>query len=98
MYKKDGKIYEKQEDIPFYKQQTRLALEHCGKIDANSIDEYLAIGGYSAFEKALFDMTGDEIIETVSGAVLRGRGGGGFPAGRKWSQVKRQKEPQKNVV
>ena len=98
VYKKDGKIYEKQEDIPFYKQQTRLALEHCGKIDANSIDEYLAIGGYSAFEKALFDMTGDEIIETVSGAVLRGRGGGGFPAGRKWAQVKRQKEPQKYVV
>ena len=98
VYKKDGKVYEKQEEIPFYKQQTRLALEHCGKIDANSIDEYIAIGGYSAFEKALFNMTGDDIIETVSNAVLRGRGGGGFPAGRKWAQVKRQKESQKYVV
>ena len=98
VYKKDGKVYEKQDDIPFYKQQTRVVLEHCGKIDAESVSEYIAIGGYSAFEKALFDMTGDEIVDEISKSNLRGRGGGGFPAGRKWAQVKAQSEPQKYVV
>ncbi len=97
-YKKNEIIYKKQEEIPFYKQQTRVVLEHCGKIDANSVREYLAIGGYSAFEKALFDMTADEIIAEISNSGLRGRGGGGFPAGRKWEQVKRQKEKQKYIV
>ncbi len=96
--KKDGEAYEKQEEIPFYKQQTRVVLEHCGKIDAESIREYIAIGGYSAFEKVLFDMTPDEVVSEISKSNLRGRGGGGFPAGRKWEQVKRQKEPIKYVV
>lgn len=97
-YQKDGTVHKKQEDIPFYKKQTRLVLDHCGQIDATSIKEYLSIGGYGAFEKALFDMEADEIINEITEAGLRGRGGGGFPAGRKWSQVKRQKEPQKYVV
>jgi NADH-quinone oxidoreductase subunit F len=97
-YKKDGKVYKKQEEIPFYKKQTRLALEHCGHIDATSIEEYIAIGGYKAFEKALFDMDSDSIIKQIEESGLRGRGGGGFPAGRKWSQVKRQKEKIKYIV
>ena len=97
-YQKGKTICQKQDDIPFYKKQTRLVLNHCGHIDANSIKEYLAVGGYSAFEKALFDMTADEIITEISESNLRGRGGGGFPAGRKWAQVKRQTEPQKYVV
>ena len=97
-YKKDGVIYQQQGEIPFYKQQTRLVLEHCGRIDADSITEYIALGGYTAFEKALFDMTGDEIVDEISKSILRGRGGGGFPTGRKWAQVKRQKEPQKYIV
>ena len=97
-YQKDGVVCQQQEEIPFYKKQTRLVLEHCGHIDATSIKEYLAIGGYSAFEKALFEMNGEEIIKTVSDSNLRGRGGGGFPAGRKWSQVRNQKESQKYVV
>jgi len=97
-YRKDGVIYEKQGDIPFYQKQTRLVLEHCGHIDATSIKEYLAIGGYEAFEKALFTMTPDEIIQVITDSNLRGRGGGGFPTGRKWSQVKRQQEPVKYVV
>ena len=97
-YKKGGKLYQKQDEIPFYQQQTRVVLEHCGKIDAESIDEYLAIGGYEAFEKALFDMTPDQVVAEVSKSNLRGRGGGGFPAGRKWEQVKRQTEPQKYIV
>ena len=97
-YKISGQVYEKQEDIHFYKQQTRIVLEHCGKIDADSIKEYIAIGGYSAFEKALFDMSSDEIVSEVSLSLLRGRGGGGFPTGKKWAQVERAKGEKKYVV
>lgn len=97
-YRKDDELFRKQEDIPFYRQQQRIVLEHCGKIDAESIKEYIAAGGYTAFEKALFDMTDSQIIDEVTKSALRGRGGGGFPAGRKWAQVKRQAEPQKYVV
>lgn len=98
VYKKDGEIYKEQAEIPFYKGQTRIVLEHCGHIDATSINEYLAIGGYKAFEKALFDMTQDDIINEIEKSNLRGRGGGGFPAGKKWAQVKRQKSEIKYVV
>lgn len=97
-YRKDGEIHRKQEEIPFYKKQTRLALEHCGHIDATSIEEYLAVGGYKALEKALFEMESDEIVKQIEESNLRGRGGGGFLAGRKWSQVKRQQEKIKYVV
>lgn len=97
-YKQGEEVFKKQDDIPFYKKQTRLVLEHCGHIDATSLKEYLSIGGYSAFEKAMFDMSKDQIIEEISLANLRGRGGGGFPAGRKWSQVKSQKAFPKYVV
>lgn len=97
-YQKGGVVQKRQEDIPFYKKQTRVVLEHTGHIDATSIKEYLGIGGYVALEKALFDMTGEDIINEITESNLRGRGGGGFPAGRKWSQVKRQKEAQKYVV
>ncbi|MBU3143397.1 NADH-quinone oxidoreductase subunit NuoF [Clostridium sp. CF012] len=97
-YTKEGKIYNKQEEIPFYEKQTRLALEHCGHIDATSIEEYFAVGGYRALEKVLFDMSSDEIIKQIEESNLRGRGGGGFPTGRKWSQVKLQKEPTKYIV
>lgn len=97
-YQKDGKVYPKQEEIPFYKKQTRLVLDHCGHIDATSINEYLAVGGYRALEKVLFEMTPDDVIKEIEESGLRGRGGGGYPAGRKWAQVKRQAEPQKYVV
>lgn len=97
-YRQNETVFQKQDDIPFYRQQTRTVLEHCGKIDADSISEYIAAGGYSAFEKALFDMSPDEIIDEITKSALRGRGGGGFPAGKKWAQVKRQQESQKYVV
>lgn len=75
----EGKAYEKQEEIPFYKQQTRVALEDCGRINAESIKEYIAVGGYSAVAKALFDMTPQQIVvrfpkhpyEDVEAAVSR---------------------------
>lgn len=97
-YKKDGIIYQKQDEIPFYKRQTRLVLEHCGHINATSLKEYLAVGGYLAFEKAIFDMKSSDIIHEITESNLRGRGGGGFPAGRKWSQVARQNVTEKYVV
>jgi NADH-quinone oxidoreductase subunit F len=73
-------------DIPFYKHQERLVFGSNGSIDPKSIDDYLAIGGYSALEKALFQMNPDQVLEEVKKSILRGRGGGGFPAGRKWAE------------
>ena len=99
VYHEDGESYVRQEDIPFYKQQTRVALEHCGHINAESVEEYIAVGGYTALEKALFDMTPDEIIAEVSDSGLRGRGGAGFPSGKKWAQVAAHKDaPVKYIV
>jgi NADH-quinone oxidoreductase subunit F len=97
-YKLDGIVYQTQENIPFYKGQQHLILSLCGSIDAEQIKDYIAMGGYTALEKALFDMEPDAVIKAVNDSGLRGRGGGGFPAGRKWTQVKRQAEPQKYVV
>jgi len=97
-FKNGEKVCPTQNEIPYYQKQSWVVLENCGKIDANSIEDYFAIGGYSALEKALFDMTDDQIIEEVTESGLRGRGGGGFPAGRKWSQVKRQPEKERYLV
>lgn len=99
IYKDENNVpYSRQEDIPFYKKQTRLALEHCGHINAESIDEYLALDGYKAVIKALFDMSREEIINEISESYLRGRGGGGFPTGIKWQQVYKQGCNEKYIV
>ena len=95
---KEGTPYNIQEEIPFYANQTRIALEHCGKINAESITEYIAEGGYQAVAKALFDMTPEQINEEIIDSSLRGRGGGGFPTGRKWASVLKQTDPEKYVV
>jgi len=94
----EGNAFARQDDIPFYRQQTRVALEHCGHINAESIQEYIAVGGYCALEKALFEMTPEQIVEEISASSLRGRGGGGFPTGKKWRQVLEQKSDIKYVV
>ena len=93
-----GETYLRQEDIPFYRRQTRKVLEHCGATDATSIRECFAHGGYAALEKVLFDMSGTDVVDEITRSGLRGRGGGGFPAGRKWAQVARQDAPIKYVV
>ena len=98
VYTLDGVEYPKQEDIPFYKKQHRVVLANCGKSDAEDMEEYIAKGGYAAFEKALFEMTGEEICQEILTSGLRGRGGGGFPAGRKWESVRRQDSDTKYVV
>ncbi len=98
VYHLDGVAYPRQEDIPFYKKQKRVVLENCGTTDAEDIREYIAKGGYAAFEKALFEMSDRDVCNTIIDSGLRGRGGGGFPAGRKWESVRRIQAEQKYVV
>ncbi len=87
-----------EQDIPFYKYQERLVFGSNGSIDPKSIDDYLAIGGYSALVKALSGMTSDQVLQEVNKANLRGRGGGGFPAGRKWEGSRNAPEKIKYVI
>lgn len=98
LYSKGDTHYTSPEEIPFIAKQTRIVLENCGKVDAESLEEYLAAGGFSALTKAMFEMTRDEVIEEIDRSGLRGRGGGGFPCGKKWKQVARQKETERFVV
>ena len=97
-YELDGKSYARREDIPFYARQNRVVLANCGTIAAEEIEEYIAKGGYAGLEKALFDMTDEEICKLVTDSGLRGRGGGGFPAGKKWDAGRRQKAQVKYIV
>lgn len=85
-------------DIPFYKNQQRNLICNNIKIDSKSIDDYLALDGYSALTKALTGMTAEEVLAEVKKSNLRGRGGGGFPAGRKWEGSRNAPEPIKYVI
>jgi NADH:ubiquinone oxidoreductase subunit F (NADH-binding)/(2Fe-2S) ferredoxin len=85
-------------DIPFYKHQLRSLIGSNIQIDSKSIDDYLAIGGYSALAKALSQMSADEVVAEVKRSNLRGRGGGGFPAGRKWEGSRDAPDPIKYVI
>lgn len=84
-------------DNTFFKKQKRIALQLCGVINPESIDEYIAYDGYVALGKVLTQMTPDEVIETIKKSGLRGRGGGGFPTGLKWQFAKNYKNDQKYV-
>ena len=97
-YRQGGQICRAHDDIPFYQKQTRRVLEHCDKIDAESLEDYLAMGGYSAVSKALFEMSSDEIIQAITDSGIRGRGGAGFPMGKKWAQVAAHDDPVKYIV
>ena len=85
-------------DTTFYKSQRRVALRNCGVINPESIEEYIAMDGYAALGKALTEMTPEEVIKCVTDSGLRGRGGGGFPTGKKWSFTAANKADQKYVV
>ena len=85
-------------DTAFYKKQKRIALRNCGVINPEDIDEYIARDGYFALEKVLTKMTPDDVIKEVLDSGLRGRGGGGFPTGRKWAFTKASVSDQKYVV
>ena len=80
-------VYER--DVPFYKHQTRMVMAHNGLIDPTSIEDYIAVEGYGALLKALYTMQPDEVLESVKKSGLRGRGGGGFPTGRKWDSCRK---------
>jgi NADH-quinone oxidoreductase subunit F len=88
----------KESDIPFYRSQQRTVLCNNIKIDSKRIEDYLALGGYAALAKALGQMTDLEVLEEVKKSNIRGRGGAGFPAGRKWEGSRNAKEPIKYVI
>ena len=94
----DGTVVKKLDELNFYKKQHRIVLKNCGLIDPENIDEYLAFDGYKALEKVLTKMTPDEVIKEVSDSGLRGRGGAGFPTGRKWQFAKNSVDDQKYVA
>ena len=85
-------------DTKFYKSQKRIVLRNCGVIDPDNIEEYIAMDGYAALGKVLTEMTPEDVINVVSESGLRGRGGGGFPTGRKWALCAPNKADQKYVV
>ncbi len=85
-------------ETTFFKTQKRVALRNCGVIDPENIDEYIAMDGYRALGKVLTEMTPDDVIKCITDSGLRGRGGGGFPTGRKWSLCAPNQAPQKYVV
>ncbi len=85
-------------DTKFYKKQNRIALRNCGVINPEDIEEYIARDGYFALHKVLTEMTPDDVIKTILDSGLRGRGGGGFPTGRKWQFAKASVSDKKYVV
>ena len=94
----DNTVVQRLDELNFYKKQKRIALKNCGIIDPENIDEYIAFDGYKALEKVLFEMTPDEVINEVTESELRGRGGAGFPTGKKWHFAKIAEGDQKYVV
>lgn len=96
--KESSRKHAKVEDIKFYQKQFRIVLRNCGFIDPENIDEYIAREGYQGLEKALFEMTGEEIIEELKTAGLRGRGGAGFPTWMKWNFSRQVQNDTKYVV
>jgi NADH-quinone oxidoreductase subunit F len=93
-----GAMAQKLEDIPFYKYQLRLLLEDNEKIDPKKIEDYIALGGYSALAKSLFEMKPEQVVEEIKRSNLRGRGGGGFPTGLKWETTRNAPGESKYVV
>ena len=94
----DNKTVKQLDELTFYKKQKRIALKNCGIIDPENIDEYIAFDGYKALEKVLFEMSQDDVINEVTESGLRGRGGAGFPTGKKWLFTKMAQGEQKYVV
>ncbi|MFQ5996924.1 MAG: NADH-ubiquinone oxidoreductase-F iron-sulfur binding region domain-containing protein [Dehalococcoidales bacterium] len=88
----------KYRDIPFYQKQQRTVLRNCGNIDPEDIGDYLVVGGYQGLRKALLEMTPEQVIEEVKQSGLRGLGGAGFPAGRKWEACRRAQGDEKYVI
>ena len=94
----DNSVVQRLDELTFYKKQKRIALQNCGVIDPENIDEYIAFDGYKALEKVLKEMTPEDVIKEVTDSGLRGRGGAGFPTGKKWEFTRIAKGDQKYVV
>ena len=94
----DDSVVQRLDELTFYKKQERIALKNCGIIDPENIDEYIAFDGYKALEKVLFEMSQDDVINEVTESGLRGRGGAGFPTGKKWYFTKIAEGDKKYVV
>lgn len=93
-----GRRYKTLGEIPFYKDQKRVLLQSSALIDPKRIDDYIAIGGYSALAKALFELSPEKVVDWIKRADLRGRGGGGFPAGVKWETTRKAPGDVKYVI
>jgi len=93
-----GEALTHEDDIPFYKKQVRLVFGQNGQIDPRSIQDYIALGGYEGLEKALFEMSPEQVIDAVKRSGLRGRGGGGFPTGVKWESCRNAHGDIKYVI
>lgn len=93
-----GKNVKSLDELPFYKKQKRVALKNCGNINPEDIDEYIAFDGFKALEKVLTKMKPEEVIKEISDSGLRGRGGAGFPTGKKWEFVRQEKARQKYII
>lgn len=94
----DNTMVNRLDELNFYKKQKRIALKNCGIIDPEQIDEYIAFDGYKALEQVLTSMSPEEVINEVTESGLRGRGGAGFPTGKKWLFTKQAEGDQKYVV
>jgi len=93
-----GQPFEQTHEIPFYKRQQRLVLGECGNIDPEDFEEYIARGGYAAARRALKEMRPEQVCEEILASGLRGRGGGGFPTGRKWALTLPEPADKKYVI
>lgn len=94
----DGKVYARHQEIPFYLRQNRYVLGECGLIHPEDLNEYIGKGGYEAARKAYTEMTSEAICQVMIESGLRGRGGGGFPTGKKWSFTLAEKSDKKYVI
>ncbi|HDS02119.1 MAG TPA: NADH-quinone oxidoreductase subunit NuoF [Firmicutes bacterium] len=100
MYKSPltDELVHKSRDVDYFKKQYKIVLANCGSIDPESLDEYIAVGGYEALGKALTEMNPDSVLDEIKISGLRGRGGGGFPTHLKWMFTKNEKSKEKYVI
>ena len=94
----DGEIIPWRDDVPFYRNQMRIILRNCGMITPTSIYDSIRVGGYEALAKVLSGMTPEEVIDVIKRSQLRGRGGAGFPTGRKWESCRAEPEKPKYLI